>query len=231
MGRFKLAVFVWTIFSFSPVQKLAALEISLEENKAERGSVGYVDIQRVFKAYPETLRAREDFEQEIRRREEGMNQKKAEILVLKAEISKLKQDRELASKLPVKEEVQASTPSVQGSTQATINLPGVSNVPVSSVLPAGAAGLQELDDRISQKTQEIQNKQQELRSYQKQVERELLDLENRKSQIILGRICQAVSTLAQSEGISVVVDKKSILYGQGSVDLTDKLLNKLQGGL
>ena len=31
---------------------LSAMELSLEENRAQRGSAGYVDMVRVFKLYP-----------------------------------------------------------------------------------------------------------------------------------------------------------------------------------
>ncbi|MBI4056577.1 MAG: OmpH family outer membrane protein [Elusimicrobia bacterium] len=251
---FVLPVFVITVLlTFCP-QKPSALEISLEENKGERGGVGYVDIQRVFKVHPETQRAKEEFEMEIRKREEGLNQKKAEILGMRAELARLKQEREFASRLPLhipeasRGRPQASSapistptqnsasPTVSPSTQTLLQLPGVGGVPVVSVSSAGptagvtvpAINLEDLDYKIAQKTADIKAKEQELRAYQKQVEKDLLDLENRKSQIILGRIYQAVREVAQSEGVSIVIDKKSILYGQTGVDLTEKLLKKLQ---
>jgi Skp family chaperone for outer membrane proteins len=65
--------------------------------------------------------------------------------------------------------------------------------------------------------------------YQRQVESNLIDIESRRSEILLGRIYKAVREVARLEGVSVVVDKSQILYGQGSVDLTDKVIKRLEG--
>jgi len=78
----------------------AALELSLEENKGESGTVGYVDIDRVFKEYSGTLNAREDFLGEIKKKEGAVNEHKRVIYVLKADIAKLRQEREFALTLP-----------------------------------------------------------------------------------------------------------------------------------
>jgi flagellar biosynthesis protein FlhF len=49
---------------------LRAIELSLEENRGERGSVGYVDMQRLFSASPDAQRAKEGFEELVRQAEE-----------------------------------------------------------------------------------------------------------------------------------------------------------------
>jgi len=56
----------------------------------------------------------------------------------------------------------------------------------------------------------------------------LLDLESRRSEILLGKIYVGIQDVAREEGISVVVDKNQILFGQKAVDLTDKVLQKLK---
>lgn len=78
-----------------------AIELSLEENKAERGSVGYVDMQRLFKASPDASRAREGLEELVRQAEERVNGKKVELLKLRQDLSALKIQRdELAKSTP-----------------------------------------------------------------------------------------------------------------------------------
>jgi Skp family chaperone for outer membrane proteins len=59
-------------------------------------------------------------------------------------------------------------------------------------------------------------------------DRGLLDVESRKTDQVLARIYRAVSEVSRREGVSVVIDKTTILYGQPAVDLTDKVLKYLQ---
>lgn len=271
-----------------------ALELLLEENRGESGTVGYVDIDRVFKEYSGTTGAREDFIAEIKRKEDAVNAKKAPIFTLKAEIAKLRQEREFALTLPSLLEtqrsvedaaaataaaaeaakqaaaetakkaaeaalavqgstdtVQVSTGGVQASTAAPqaapaaaaqppvltsmpgmsgIDMPGVAKVPVSHFKFSVSTSVPEIDAALSKKEADLAAKEEELRLLQRQTERELLEYENRKSEILLGRIYVALRELAIKEEVSVIIDKRNILFGQKAVDLTGKLLKKLEEG-
>jgi len=78
-----------------------AIELSLEENRAERGSVGFVDMRRLFTASPDASRAREGLEELVRQAEERVNTKKSELLRLRQDIATLKIEREdLAASTP-----------------------------------------------------------------------------------------------------------------------------------
>jgi Skp family chaperone for outer membrane proteins len=90
-----------------------AIELSLEENRAERGSVGYVDMQRLFKASPDASHAREGLEELVRQAEERVNEKKSDLLRARQDLSTMKIDRD---------ELARSTPTV--------------SVPVSAPAPA-----------------------------------------------------------------------------------------------
>jgi Skp family chaperone for outer membrane proteins len=270
----------------------AALELLLEENRGESGTIGYVDIDRVFKEYSGTTGAREEFIADIKRKEEALNAKRAPIFTLKAEIAKLRQEREFALTLPSLLETQrsideaaaataaaaaaqaaaaaaqaaaakaaeaaaqavpASTDTVQVSTEsapapaitpqistaatalmaslpgmAGIDMPGVAKVPVTHFKFSVSTSVPEIDAAISRKESELSAKEEELRFFQKQSERELLDQESRKSEKLLGRIYVALKELAIKEEVSVIIDKRSILFGQNAVDLTGKLLKKLE---
>ncbi|MBI2387235.1 MAG: OmpH family outer membrane protein [Elusimicrobia bacterium] len=75
-----------------------AIELSLEENRGERGSVGYVDMRRLFTASPDAARAREGLEELVRQAEERVNSKKGDLLRLRQELSTLKIEREELAK-------------------------------------------------------------------------------------------------------------------------------------
>ena len=270
-----------------------ALELLLEENRGESGTIGYVDIDRVFKEYSGTTGARDEFISEIRRKEEALNAKRTPLFTLKAEIAKLRQEREFALTLPslletqrsVEEAaaataaaaaaqaaaraVQASTNAVQASTNAVqvstdsvqvstaipqistaapqalppaalmlpgmnlpgmggIDMPGVAKVPVSHFKFSVSTSVPEIDLAISRKEAELSAREEELRLFQRQSEKDLLEQESRKSEMLLGRIYVALKELAVKEEVSVIIDKRSILFGQNAVDLTGKLLKKLE---
>jgi len=401
-----------------------ALEISLEENKAERGNIGYIDLQKVFKLYPDTHKAKQSYSEIVRQAEEQINLKRAELMALRAELSKAKLERDLFAKTPIPvmpaapaipnpvvvstaavvEPIAISTPvpvvePIVVSTEAPIipdiveissptattpitvaeptkaiaaepvpapvpaptpvpepmpapepmvapepiptpeptpapqptpapkptaapepvreipselrGLPGMST-PLSGQNPAPPESDEELIINIPGVTDEpivvnppgedaaaraaaVAEKAQEARNnpitaspkpqapatptslelkappptagwlayeeakrtreehrlalegkiaelelkiaiagksfgaYQKQVEDNLIEIESRRSEILLGKIYKAVREVARESGVSVVVDKSQILYGQGSVDLTDTVIKRLEG--
>lgn len=319
-----------------------AIELSLEENRAERGNIGYIDMTKLFRQFPETVRAKENFEEILRQTEDQVNLRKVEILKARNELSQLRMEREIMAKtiLPMQiedpkkkakdaakagpkvETTPAPTPapapqaqspspaptpaeadlaamraSEQAAAQAAaaqpgqdlsqlpglggqpaapapapadslvINIPGVSTAPVvvqapeaeptaAAAQPSPApeivaasteaakpavveapkpdapspnAALAELDAKIALRTRELAAKEADFKKYQGEQEKNLLDLESRKTEVLLGKIHRAVQEVARREGVSVVVDKTSILYGHDAVDLTEKVLKFLRG--
>ncbi|HOX22309.1 MAG TPA: OmpH family outer membrane protein, partial [Elusimicrobiales bacterium] len=79
--------------------RCAALELTLEENRGESGSVGYVDIEKVFREYPETQRAKDAFKTELERKEKAILERKKEVFALRGEIARLKLEREFTLQL------------------------------------------------------------------------------------------------------------------------------------
>ena len=102
-----------------------AIELSLEENRAERGSVGYVDMQRLFKASPDATRAKEGLEELVRQAEERVNAKKSEVLRLRQDLGTLKIERD---------ELARSTPTVSVPIKPVTPTPAPK--PLSAPLPA-----------------------------------------------------------------------------------------------
>ena len=154
-------------------------------------------------------------------------------------------ERRLAEpvRIPLKycDELVAALPGMGGPVQGTvapavaqstaprgIDMPGVAMVPVTHFKFSVSTSVPEIDAALSRKEAELAAKEEELRLFQRQTERELLEYESRKSEILLGRIYVALKELAIKEEVSVIIDKRSILFGQKAVDLTGKLLKKLE---
>lgn len=256
-----------------------ALELLLEANRGESGTIGYVDIDRVFKEYSGTTSARDEFVSEIKKKEAEVSARKTAIFTLKAELAKLRQEREFALTLPSLMEtrrsmeealkpapaapVEGSTAppaAVEGSTAAPagtavstqaaagetakplppdlrglpgmgegIEMPGVGKVPIAHFKFSVSTSVPEIDSALARKEEELKKREDDLKVFQRQSERELLEYESRRTEMLLGRIYVALKELATKEEVSVVVDKRNILFGQNAVDLTGKLLEKLEG--
>lgn len=286
-----------------------AIELSLEENRAERGSVGYVDMQRLFAASPDAQRAKEGFEELVRQAEERVNLRKAELLKLRQQLDEARAERAAISAAPPAPEAPASStaaavnapapaavpapvPSAasystaaaaapSGKT-AAMALPGMSApdaapaappsastaaapgldallaAPVSTAAPVAntppapsAAGmfpspppaadipppppgptvgqrLLEIDAKIIQLQTDIARKDAELTREHDEADHGLLDVESRKTDQVLARLYRALIEVSRREGVSVVVDKTTILYGHPAVDLTDRVLKYLR---
>lgn len=345
----------------------SALEVSLEENKADRGNIGYVDLQKVFRLFPGTKKAKESFAALVKEAEDNISIRKGELLALRAEISRLVIEREMLLKTPVEPAVPPSVPPaapapvavssptatappapapeppkpvappaappVEASTSSLVesapkdlieSLPGFAKAsapaavaastplaeaplptipsaipeepgsrrreqeplilqlpgsatsfleappaaeaprppeppPLPAPAPSSAAApgrivvekpfelvptspaplpglsssvsdrLAEVEAQLATKKSELERKEAELREHQAQVEKNLIDIESRRSEILLGRIYAAVQEVAREAGVSVVVDKSQILFGQNTVDLTAKVIKKLEG--
>lgn len=252
------------------VGQLWAVEVSLEENRAERGNIGYVDLQLLFRLYPETQKARQNFEEVVRQAEDQVNVRKAELIGLRAEAARARLERSLLTQSPPSEHPQARAAAQSATADASTapavavssagygssshgttdpspeetvgssataasglpHLPGLAPEPGAwtppPTSPVAAPPLAELERKLSEKTALLESKEAEFRTYQAQVEKNLLDLEERRTEILLGKIYAAVQAVARSEGISIVVDKGQILFGHKAVDLTERVLQRLK---
>ena len=77
-----------------------AIEIFLNENRSETGTIGFIDLDQVFRSYSGTASSKHDLDEEIRKKEENIDKKRKKIYEQKAEAAKLRQERELAAILP-----------------------------------------------------------------------------------------------------------------------------------
>lgn len=283
---------------------LCAMEISLEENRGERGSIGYVDLQAVFRRFPETQKAKQSYAEIVRQAEEQVNLRKAELIRLRSELANLRSEREAAANTPIfvpppptapapapeaapqpvpapaqaEEPAKAEAPASPDPAAALTSLPGMHSsteplkisipglpeeeMPTASEAEAAAPAPQaaaaapapqpsaedlqaraekelrerdqrvkDLDAAVAAKQKDISDKESGLTDFQAQLEKNLVDIESKRSEMLLGRIYKAVRETALENGVSVVIDKSAILFGQGSVDLTGKVLKRLEASL
>ncbi len=268
-----------------------AIELSLEENRAESGSVGFVDMQRLFDSSPDAQKAKEGFQDLIRQAEERVNLRKAELLKLGRELDASRAERAAlaaapetpavpaapapiaasTAAAPAPADVSVSTPAAPDAVAASsapalalstgaLALPGMTPdvsapmappsassatapaaaapvavssaaapTPAASAPPKGKADqLLALDAKILALQAEIASKETELSQVHDGADKDLLAAEGRKTDRVLARLYRAIGAVAKREGVSVVIDKSSLLYGHPAMDLTDKVLAELE---
>lgn len=185
-----------------------ALEIPLggQSQAGTSGTaVGFVDMDRIFRIYPQTQIAKEDYAKQLQKKRDLLAEKEAQVNNLKSRIAVLESTvKDLESAQPAAEGSAVTDAEVQAST---------------------ARSPQDLTNM----KQQLEAQMAEYEEMRKQSERDLAVFQSQQSQMILGKIYQALRDLAQEEQITIVVDKASILYGDTATDLTDKLQAKVRG--
>lgn len=330
--------FIFALLLFSLTANAGAIEVFLEENRSETGTIGYVDIDRVFKDYSGTVSSRDDLDKEISKKEEIIDKKNENIFHIKAKIIKLRQEKELAITIPdllentrrmeeaakkleeekkqlqkqakenallmenlqnqKQEEIVADSGNTANTLEQNTNIASSSGTAVLSssdtvteVKTSTITGTQNYDiidsiplpdlpqinkstdtvsvssdtisissdtikgndisikipgigsftftvsttpaviqENIDKLETELKNADKDLKEFRAQAEKDLLKYEESKTKHILGKIYTALKELSEQEEISVVVDKRDILYGKNTVDLTQRLIELLENG-
>jgi Skp family chaperone for outer membrane proteins len=124
---------------------------------------------------------------------------------------------------------------VQGSNQ----LPGMKPEPTKkgSLLDQMAAGnapvtlapdvQAALQKRIDDDKRIVERKVAEFRNFRGNAVADMKVLETQKTYGVMSKIYAVLQTLARDEGVTVVLDKSYVLYGEDTVDLSDKLIARL----
>jgi Skp family chaperone for outer membrane proteins len=175
---------------------------------AGHGAIGYVDMDKIFQVYPQTQAAKEDYAKQLKKKREQLAEKEAAL----AEI----QSRAAVLESTLKQGAPPTAPTVADSSST------VSAVPSADPLANAAQSLATMK-------RDLEDKKAEMEELRKQSAADLAAFEAQQSQLILGKIYQALRDVANEEQVSVVVDKSSILYGDASIDLTDKLQQRVRG--
>ena len=88
--------------------------------------------------------------------------------------------------------------------------------------------LELLNDQAKEtKAREIEERADEFKRLKTRSERELLREQNQLAKQILDEIDQAVAEYATANGFSVILDDRSLLYGEDAYDVTDAVLKVL----
>jgi len=232
------------------------VEIPLEKGvingSGKSGDIAYLNIDRIFSAHPMKNRLKAEFEADVEKR-------KAEIVLLSGAVADLNKivvsttteinHAKLALMIIRSTQAPAIEPAAVevSSANASSTVAAVSSAPASvlAVLPgvsastASAAGIltaEALEKEISVKeaflaelNATIGKKKDEIRALTRKNKDELTKTEEKLTARVLADIYNLLEKLAVEEGYSIIIDKNNVLYGQSGQDITDKIIERLQG--
>lgn len=93
--------------------------------------------------------------------------------------------------------------------------------------PEAQAALQK---RIDNTKQALDLSVRKFRNYRGKALEDMKQLQTQKTYGVMSKIYALLQSLSRDESITVVLDKTYVLYGEDSVDLTDKLIERLNQG-
>ena len=237
---------------------LRALEIPLERgsSKAHKGIVvAFVDMERIYQEFPETRKARQEYQDQAGKMKAVLTDKEAELSDLRDQLSILKSA--MAEGLPPAVSTAAapvlttptfskSTSTLSSSSSTVSRSTSTAALPSQGVLPVPGAGLTvptgssstatapptssgELSASIAQKERTLAEEESTLDQARKEAAKALTEFERKRAAQIFGKLYKALSQLADERGVDVVMDKTSLLYGQKALDLTNALSRRVRG--
>jgi Skp family chaperone for outer membrane proteins len=122
----------------------------------------------------------------------------------------------------------------QGSTQ----LPGMKDsaskqslldaLAAAPAAPLSSEALAALQKRIDTNKQLLEKQIADFKNFRGNAVADMKVLQTQKTYGVMSKIYAVLQNLARDEGVTVVMDKAYVLYGEDTVDLSDKLIQRLQ---
>ncbi|MBI4396722.1 MAG: OmpH family outer membrane protein [Elusimicrobia bacterium] len=225
------------------------------------GAVGYVDMEDVFREFPETQKAKSEYYVELAKRKKELADWEKELADLREQLTVLRTTLSEADAMPQVSTAASPVPPVgmpvlSGSTvtapatsTATAFAPIVPNTaPATSdfsrsptglspeTFPAGAVGpgfgpgaADAVRASLVERERILVEKEAALNKAKQEAVQALRNMEEKRSMQIYGKLYHAITQIAEEEGVSLVVDKSSIIYGQSAIDLTERLRRRIRG--
>lgn len=95
----------------------------------------------------------------------------------------------------------------------------------AALTPEAQAALQK---RIDANKRQLERQIAEFKSFRGNAVADMKVIQTQKTYGVMSKIYAVLQVLARDEGVSVVLDKSYVLYGEDTVDLSDKLIQRMQ---
>jgi len=187
--------------------RVSALEIPLKGGSGGGVSVGVADMEIIFQEYPETKKAKNEYYTELSKKRADLSARENELSTLRQQLAVLRST--------VGDLNQASSAASSSTDTAST---GVSTQSVTAVT-----------ESMLERERSLTDKESALEQARVDAATAIKNLEEQRSLQIFGKLYSALVQLAEEEGVSLVVDRSSVLYGHETIDLTEKLRRRVRG--
>lgn len=200
--------------------------------------IGMVDMEIIFREFPETRRGQQDLEKEIQNARITINTKQQAIDALQEEVQEMQTIEDKTGHLPgmdlTADTTAQTAPDTSPESDDDMEIVEVSDEPDSKKDSQKDKKKKKQDEKdfkklLDEKTQELAELKKELEEFKKESEINLLEFEERKSREILEKLYRVLTQIAREEKFDIILDKNYVLYGQPAVDVTEKVKRRLAG--
>lgn len=229
---------------------LILVAFSAESSAATISSdrIGYVDMDRILKEFPETGHIKTELLTEVTRQKEYITLKQKEIDTIKMEIRKMEEEiAAIVSEISLAQdsvtlstaaahEVSPSTSAMPGFTFPTLSSTAATTFFASTPARLGADPGERERLEVSRKEKEEQliikrelaaQKEKLLTEFKITSEKEITDLDSKAARNIYGRIYDAIKFVADASALTVVLDGANVIYGEKGEEITERVIQRL----
>lgn len=197
--------------------------------------IGYADIEKIFNEHPMKKRLQEEFQADVEKRKKELADLSRAISDLEkvivsstTDVNRAKLELDIL-RAQVKQQQSALLPGTTEAAPAATISSGTAAGNITAIIQGKEAALQDKEAGLEMMKKELDRRKDEMDQRIRQDKLELANLEEKHTAAVLADLYQLLQKVAVDEGVSVIIDKNDVLYGQGSRDLTDKVRERLQG--
>lgn len=230
-------VFLISIFPYFLISLIFSATISSQR-------IGCVDIYRIIEEYPEAKKIKEEFSAKLELRKEYIKDFRSQIEATENDIKNMEEQLEKYKEQKKEYEEQKKKYEEQKKEDAVTALAQVDIISSTNTVVSSTDTVTTSADptpppvRISSPTftsDDIKIKKDAFKKHKEDLEKYIKTTKNEEKRIgrkirknIYGKIYDVVREIADEEGLTVIVGSDSLIYGEGALDITEKVLKKLK---
>jgi len=207
-----------------------SLELPLTKGTGKQKAViAFVDMELIFQEFPDTQKAKLKYHTELQRRREDLSKRDTELLDLRQQLAVLESTLTEMQSAINNPPPPAPVPEATVSTETATPPADSFDIEPSTAVDTPQISTATLSEGLQKRKKDLEEKEKDLEKARVEAVQSLKDIEEKKSLQIFGELYRNLVQLAQEEGITLVLDKSNVLYGETAIDLTEKLRRRIRG--
>jgi Skp family chaperone for outer membrane proteins len=218
------------VFSVLAVMSVCELRCATIVNQR----MGSIDMNRIIDENPEAKAIKDELSAGVEIRRNSANTYREQITKSTQEIKDMEEQLRRYKESIIAKPEPAATASGSASPYQTAPDTGapvavsspvaISPAPVPIVVSSPTFTAQDIEDKKAL----LQKQETDLTDYVIETEQQAKDINKKARRNLLGKIYDSIKEVAEEEGVTVVLDNSSMIYDDGVVDITDKVIKRMK---